>query len=472
MNNVSIKELRLICQDSGPSKKTQSFFGLTVRLFSIYFTKIFLIFELTPNQITFLGSAIYLIGIVFISSGDLLFGVLGFVLLVASTIMDASDGEVFRFNKYKKGYGGSYVEPLSHDILYAFTFLSIGYGAYLQTGSIYAILFGSIASLFKVMFRIMEIRFFYGVIKKLPEQRHVDSTKSFKAQGFVYSVIYRIYRNLFVSTGFLLPLILCISFSRLDIFVYFYGTCFLFLWFGLFVRQIKRFSKISNQALEQHKYIVKAKQVFRKKKIIIFDLDGTLLDSMNIFSDIASYLISWKYEVSRDDARKKYLETSGIPFFQQLEILFPGNRDNSEIAKMFEERKVAATDHLVMDSAQQEAISRIQRSGIKIAVSSNNFQENVDRFAKFSNLEFSYVLGYKDGFSKGVDHFKHIIKLESLKPEDVLFVGDSLSDMRKSMENNIDFVGRIGTFSEDDFEMVNKNIFTIYSFEELESVLL
>ncbi|MDZ4221423.1 MAG: CDP-alcohol phosphatidyltransferase family protein, partial [Patescibacteria group bacterium] len=101
----TIKELRNICQDSGPSKASQSVFGKLMRLVSIYFTKLFIGLGATPNHITVSGTVIYLIGIGLIATGQLTYGLIGFGLLIVSTIFDACDGELFRFRGYREGYG-------------------------------------------------------------------------------------------------------------------------------------------------------------------------------------------------------------------------------------------------------------------------------------------------------------------------------------------------------------------------------
>ena len=59
---------------------------------------------------------------------------------------------------------------------------------------------------------------------------------------------------------------------------------------------------------------------------LIFDLDGTLVPTMQGFAKIAADVIHEHFQWDRSRAHEAYLQTSGIPFFQQLECLFHRNR--------------------------------------------------------------------------------------------------------------------------------------------------
>ena len=78
-----------------------------------------------------------------------------------------------------------------------------------------------------------------------------------------------------------------------------------------------------------------------KTKAYLFDFDGTLVDTMPGFADIAGKVMHrYHPEISFEYARQRYLETSGNPFFKQLEIIFPGDPTNPEKARIFEETKI------------------------------------------------------------------------------------------------------------------------------------
>jgi len=242
----TIKELRALCQDIGVEDDTQTIFGRANRLVSIYLTKIFLKTPITPNWITVAGVIVYLFGITFFVFGNWEGALIGYFLLVFAGILDACDGEIARFRKMKGGYGASFVEPVSHDIMYSLTFLPIAYGAFIQTGNPYVFLFAAAASIFKLLYRLGEVRYLYGVLRYVVERDDsVTVPKKFKDRSIVTKIIYVVYRHTATSTGLLFPLLVAGLFERLDIYVIGYGIYFFLLWCALFAKHIYRFRKLS-----------------------------------------------------------------------------------------------------------------------------------------------------------------------------------------------------------------------------------
>lgn len=205
------------------------------------------------------------------------------------------------------------------------------------------------------------------------------------------------------------------------------------------------------------------------KKAIIFDFDGTLVDTMQIFADVASRLIFENYELEKELARQKYFETSGLPFCQQIEIIFPGHALNLTVASAYEMEKLEATSDIKMDRETREALKILKSQGYDLAVSSNNFQHNISRFVENNRLGelFKLALGFKDNFGKGKEHFDFIKNELGLDGREMIFIGDSLNDARLAKENNVDFIGKTGTFAKKDFIKFDKSIRCIENISDL-----
>lgn len=248
--NYTILELRQLCQNMGAQNSAQTIFGLANRVVSIYLTKLLLKTSLTPNWITTLGVLVYLLGVVSFMGGEWRGALLGFLLMALAGVLDACDGEVARFRKLKDGYGASYVEPVSHDIMYGLTFLPIAYGAFVQTGNPYMFLFGAAASIFKLLYRLGEVRYLYGVLKKTPQVEGAEAPKIFKEQSRFTKILYALYRHTATSTGILAPLLIAGLFERLDIYVIVYAVYYSLLWLALFMKQIIRFHRLSRKEAE------------------------------------------------------------------------------------------------------------------------------------------------------------------------------------------------------------------------------
>lgn len=189
----------------------------------------------------------------------------------------------------------------------------------------------------------------------------------------------------------------------------------------------------------------------RSDRVVVFDFDGTLVDSMSAFADIAARVMPRRHPVDAATARRLYLETSGLPFFQQLETLFPGDPANRATAEEFERAKIERYfDEPLCDGAA-ETVAHLRERGVKVAVSSNNFQGQVDRFVGQTGIAFDLVLGFRQGFAKGADHFRHIEETLGVPREAITFVGDSLKDGERARDCGVRFIGKTGIFTREQF---------------------
>jgi phosphoglycolate phosphatase-like HAD superfamily hydrolase len=205
-----------------------------------------------------------------------------------------------------------------------------------------------------------------------------------------------------------------------------------------------------------------------KPKLIIFDLDGTLVPTMQGFADIAAQVISDRYSWDRAVARQAYLDTSGIPFHKQLEVLFPSDDRNAESAERFEMEKKKHFFSQNISDGVKGALHLLKTNGHYLAVSSNNFELLVQRFVHdHAPGLFDRVLGFKEQFEKGKDHFDHLgVDLKADRSE-MLFIGDSLSDLRMAQQERVSFVGVAGTFRQEDFSAIDPNTVVLEDLTQL-----
>ncbi len=250
----SIKELRAICQNSevSPNWRTQSLEGRINRVFSIYLTWIFIHLPFTPNQITAFGTAVYLLGAGLFLKHSYAWNLAGVGLVMLSFLLDAVDGELARYRKMTAGggVGGTYVEPVSHDVQYGFVFLPIGIGVSLATGTLWPLVAGFVATTSKLLFRLLEFR--YNNLTRFVSERQgktygLVATK----QETPTSISYFIFRNVFTGTGMIFPLLIFSLLRHVEWFLYFYGAGFFALWVYLFQKQIGRVKKIIANQKEQ-----------------------------------------------------------------------------------------------------------------------------------------------------------------------------------------------------------------------------
>lgn len=200
-------------------------------------------------------------------------------------------------------------------------------------------------------------------------------------------------------------------------------------------------------------------------RAVLFDFDGTLIDTMGGFADVAGRLIERYHGWSFEEAREAYLRTSGIPFFQQLQILFPGRERNPGIAESFEYQKLKCYEGLGLDPDASITMNGLRERGIASVVSSNNYGAVVNGFLAKQDVTFDLVLGYQDNFGKGEEHFAFAAQRLQVPRSALLFVGDSVKDAEIAMESRVAFVAMLGTndrrvfekhFGPDPFPMIDR----------------
>src|SRR5258708_5132744 len=188
-------------------------------------------------------------------------------------------------------------------------------------------------------------------------------------------------------------------------------------------------------------------------RVLLCDLDGTLIDSMPTLADLATEVMESTYGTPRILARELYLATCGLPFIRQLEETYPGNPRNAGASDLFEARKPARCDSIRMPAETRRALERLRGMGVRLAVSSNNGVANVETFARNAGFAFDLVLGFGGGLAKGRPHIEATSRKFGVDRQEMLFVGDSLHDGEIAEREGIPFVGLATTFSSERFTL-------------------
>jgi phosphoglycolate phosphatase-like HAD superfamily hydrolase len=202
-------------------------------------------------------------------------------------------------------------------------------------------------------------------------------------------------------------------------------------------------------------------------RVLLCDLDGTLVDSMPTLADLATDVMEETFGTPRVLARELYLATCGLPFIKQLEEIFPGDPRNRGASDTFEGRKPARCSTIAMPNDTRRALERMRAMGVRIGVSSNNGTENVAQFARQANFTFDLVLGFGDGLAKGKPHLDRAGRTFKVDRQEMLFVGDSLHDGEIAEREGVPFVGVAGTFSAERFSLRFPHIPVVRKFAAL-----
>lgn len=208
------------------------------------------------------------------------------------------------------------------------------------------------------------------------------------------------------------------------------------------------------------------------KKIIIFDFDGTLVNSMGRLTDIAAGVMSDYFGIPEKEARRLYQMTSGLPFSEQLKTLYPEQpKKTGKAADLFEKKKREGYFLEKSYPDTLETIRYLKDKGYIVIISSNSAQELLDRFVKKLEIPCDLVLGHKGNFAKGFPHFLYIMERWGGNPVNMVFVGDSIKDGEWAFESGIDFIAKEGTFTREQFEKRFPNTPIISNLAELKNLL-
>jgi phosphoglycolate phosphatase-like HAD superfamily hydrolase len=188
-------------------------------------------------------------------------------------------------------------------------------------------------------------------------------------------------------------------------------------------------------------------------RVLLCDLDGTLIDSMPTLAEVAAEVMEEIYETPAVLARELYLATCGLPFAEQLEEIYPGDPRNRQASDLFEGRKPARCGAIQMPVETRRALESLRRLGVRVVVSSNNGSENVEAFARGSVFGFDMILGFGGEMAKGKPHFDATSRMFGVDRQEMLFIGDSLHDGEIAEREGVPFVAVATTFSPERFKL-------------------
>ena len=183
------------------------------------------------------------------------------------------------------------------------------------------------------------------------------------------------------------------------------------------------------------------------KKAIIFDLDGTLLDTLTDIMESVNKVLSTYQFPTHDLEAYKYFIGGGIGVLTQK--AFPQDISDADYGLYFEEvmREYESRQTLRTKPYKGivEMLEKMNADGIRIAILSNK----PDEFAKptvthfFPNIKFEVVFGARKNVARkpAADAVFEILDLLHLDKTECYFVGDTSTDMLTAVNAGVDAIG-------------------------------
>lgn len=184
---------------------------------------------------------------------------------------------------------------------------------------------------------------------------------------------------------------------------------------------------------------------------VIFDLDGTLLNTLDDLADAGNYaLVRLGLPVHTVEEYKYYIG-NGIPKLIQRILPAQSSRELCDKARgLFSEYYSShSTDKTRPYDGICDLISRLADNGIKIGVATNKDHDFSEKLVcTFFGDAVSVVCGRKDNTPKKPDPFSvnYIIEKIGAEKSKTLYVGDSNVDMETAYNAGLDSCGVLWGF--------------------------
>jgi phosphoglycolate phosphatase-like HAD superfamily hydrolase len=172
---------------------------------------------------------------------------------------------------------------------------------------------------------------------------------------------------------------------------------------------------------------------------IVFDFDGTLVNSMVKFSSIASRLIADSYDLPIGESFELYMDTVGLSFLEQLEEIFPEDPKNEKVADDFLVKQLQVYDVVELHDGVKVELDLLTKCDIPWGVCSSSPNVLVARTLK--------RLGLTPELTTGRGHGSKITQLWLFENDGYThFIGDAPRDGVLALDTSLTFVGVEHTF--------------------------
>lgn len=186
----------------------------------------------------------------------------------------------------------------------------------------------------------------------------------------------------------------------------------------------------------------------KPKRLVIFDLDGTLLDTIGDLAESCNHALRQVSLPEHNIDEYRFFVGNGIT--RLVERALPQSwRTPERIALVrgyFLEYYMEHIDlHTMPYDGVTDMLRLLQSSGLRFAVASNKFQAGTSRLVGrfFPFVAFDSVRGSRDDvpFKPAPDVISHILRETGVAPSEAVMIGDSAVDIATARNAGIDSIG-------------------------------
>lgn len=199
-----------------------------------------------------------------------------------------------------------------------------------------------------------------------------------------------------------------------------------------------------------------------RKKIVIFDLDGTLLNTLDDLTDSTNFMLEKFNYPKRTKEEIRNFVGNGVA--KLIERAIPYGKNNSDFENCVKTFKEIYSQNMYNKTAPYDGVidmlNILKNNNYKISVVSNKFDMAVKELCKkyFLNLiDFSSGENEAAGIRKkpAPDTVLKVLEYFNLKNEDAIYVGDSEVDIQTAKNSNMPCISVSWGFKNRDFLIEN-----------------
>ena len=182
------------------------------------------------------------------------------------------------------------------------------------------------------------------------------------------------------------------------------------------------------------------------KKLAIFDLDGTLLNTITDLAKACNYALEKMGFATHPIQAYAYMVGNGV---RNLMKKAQQDADDETIDQLLEHFKTYYDEHCLDNTKPYPGIidllHNLRERDVAVAVASNKYQEATEKIIKgcFPEVEFVAVEGQREGRNRKPDPSIIFAVLEKypIAKRDVLYIGDSGIDIECAKRACVESVG-------------------------------
>ncbi|NME35454.1 MULTISPECIES: HAD family hydrolase [Fusobacterium] len=211
-------------------------------------------------------------------------------------------------------------------------------------------------------------------------------------------------------------------------------------------------------------------------KLILFDLDGTLMNTLEDLTDSTNHILTINNFPTRTIEEIRTFVGNGIR--KLIERAVPENTSESIIEKCYQEMIIYYKEHSLIKtspySGVKELIKSLHSKGIKIGIITNKAQNSADVIVdKFFKNSIDLVIGDNNKFplKPNPDSINEVIKYFNVSKNETIYIGDSEVDLLTGKNADVKTIAVLWGFRDKEFLIKKGGKIFAKTSKELEKLL-